>query len=138
MMRERSGGKRRSQITYDTVRDMARQLPGVEESTSYGTPALKVRGKLFVHLKEDGETIVLRTDAFERSHLLQSAPHTFFITDHYRDYPWVLVRLPAVTRGQMRELLEDAWRRVAPKRLLAAYDAGTSVGGPPDTGARDG
>ena len=121
MSRAQSGTRRRSRVTYETVRELAQELPGVEERTSYSTPALKVRGKLFVRLKEDGETIVLRMDAFERAHLLHSAPQTFFITEHYRDYPWVLVRLPAVTREQMRELLEDAWRRVAPKRMLADY-----------------
>ena len=58
--------------TYDTVRKLALALPGVEEGTSYGTPALKVRGKLFVRLKEDGETIVLRSDSFDRAHLLET------------------------------------------------------------------
>jgi len=110
-------------VSYDTVRDLARSLPDVEEGTSYGTPALKVRGKLFARLKEDGETLVLRTDAFERTHLMHDAPGTFFITEHYREYPWVLVRLGAVSRAQMRALLEGAWRRVAPKKLVATYDA---------------
>ena len=109
-------------VTYDTVRELAGGLPGVEESTSYGTPALKVRGKLFVRLKEDGVTIVLKTDPLEREHLMRADPAVFFITDHYRDYPWVLVRLAEATRPQMRELLEDAWRRVAPKRLIAEHD----------------
>ncbi|HEY4218725.1 MAG TPA: MmcQ/YjbR family DNA-binding protein [Gemmatimonadaceae bacterium] len=108
--------------TYDTVRELALLLPGVAESTSYGTPALKVRGALFVRLKEDGETIVLRSDSFDREHLLATAPDVFFITDHYRNYPWVLVRVAATTRAQLRELLEDAWRRVAPKALIAAHD----------------
>src|SRR5437868_2507818 len=112
-----------TRVTYDTVRELARRLPGVEESTSYGTPALKVKGKLFVRLKEDGETIVLRTDAFEREHLLRAQPETFFITAHYRDYPWVLVRLSAVAAAQLGELVESAWRRAAPKRLRAAHDA---------------
>jgi len=110
-------------VTYDTVRELARHLPDVEEGTSYGTPALKVRGKLFARLKEDGETLVLRTDAFERTHLMHEAPATFFITDHYREYPWVLVRLGTVSKVQMRALLEGAWRRVAPKKLVASYDA---------------
>lgn len=109
-------------ITYDTVRELARGLPGVEEGTSYGTPALKVRGKLFVRLKEDGETIVVRTDSFERDHLLRTAPDTFFVTDHYRDYPWVLVRLGQVASSQLREIVESAWRRVAPPRLRSSYD----------------
>src|SRR5437764_15338834 len=89
-------------MTYEEVREIARKLPGVEEGTSYGTAALKVRGKLFVRLKEDGETIVLRTDEFERSHLMQSHPKMFYITDHYRDYPWVLSRRRAVRRPMIK------------------------------------
>jgi len=109
--------------TPEIIRDLARHLPDTEESTSYGTPALKVRGKLFARLKEDGETLVLRTDAFERTHLMHEDPGTFFITDHYREYPWVLVRLDTVSKEQLRALLEGAWRRVAPKKLVASYDA---------------
>jgi hypothetical protein len=117
MPRKRVGGG--SRVTYDTVRELARELPEVEESTSYGTPALKVGGKLFVRLKDDAETIVLRTDAFERAHLIRADPQIFFITEHYREYPWVLVKLSEVPRAQIGELLEGAWRRVAPKRLVA-------------------
>ena len=113
----------RSRVTYDTVRELARELPEVEESTHYGTPSLKVRGKMFVRLKEDGDTIVLRTDAFERAHLVSSEPEVFFFTDHYREYPLVLVKLSKVGRAQIRELLEGAWRRVAPKKLIAAREA---------------
>lgn len=110
----------KARVTYDTVRKLALRLPGVEEGTSYGTRALKVKGKLLVRLKEDGETIVLITGFFERDYLLSSAPETFFITDHYKDYPSVLVRLAKVELEQLRVLLEDAWRRRAPKRLLAS------------------
>ena len=110
-------------VTYEAVREIAHRLPEVVDGTSYGTPALKVRGKLFVRLKEDGNTIVLRTDSFEREHLLRTAAGTFFITDHYRDYPWVLVRLASVDVAQLPELIEDAWRRVAPKRLITLLDA---------------
>jgi hypothetical protein len=109
--------------TFATVRALARALPDVEEGTSYGTPALRVRGKLFARLKEDGETLVLRTDAVNREALLRAAPDVFFITDHYRDYPWVLVRLAAVDRPRLAELLEDAWRRAAPRPLVRALDA---------------
>jgi hypothetical protein len=117
--------ERAAVVSYDTVRDLARRLPGVEEGTSYGTAALKVKGRLLVRLKEDGDRIVLRTDFIEREHLLRTTPETFYITDHYRDYPAVLVRLPRVRRAQLAELLEDAWRRVAPTKLVAAFDART-------------
>ena len=100
-------------MTYKDVCKLALALPGVEESTSYGTPALKVKGKLMVRLKEDGETIVLITDFVERDFLMRDKPKVFFITDHYRDYPSVLVHLPRVPRRLMRTLLEDSWRRVS-------------------------
>ena len=94
-------------------------MPEVEESTSYGTPSLKVRGKFLTRLKEDGETIVLRVDFDSRDAMMRVQPDVFYITDHYRDYPAVLVRLKAVSRSQLRELLADAWRLVAPRSLVA-------------------
>lgn len=106
-----------------SVRRLALALPGVEEGTSYGTPAFRVRKKLFARLWEDGETLVLKTDFDERAVLLETDPDTFFLTDHYEDYPWVLVRLPAVDRAELAELLEDAWRRLASKRQIAECDA---------------
>ena len=108
---------------YEHVMAMSRHLPGVEESTSYGTAALKVKGKLFVRLKEDGVTLVLKTSFEDRTFLMDTDPAIFFITDHYRDYPYVLVRLAKVTRPQLRELLETAWRSVAPKALVAKYES---------------
>jgi hypothetical protein len=99
-------------------------LPGVEDGTSYGTPALKVRGKLFVRLHQDGGCFVLRAGILDRHILIQAQPEAFFITDHYRNYPWVLVRFAAIPRSALPELLERAWRLVAPKTLLAEWEAG--------------
>ena len=109
--------------TYRDARAIALALPGVVEGTSYGTPALKVGRKLFIRLKEDGVTLVVRVDWVERQLLLRSAPDTFFITDHYRDYPWVLVRLAEIDCAELATIVEDAWRRVAPKRTIEAHDA---------------
>ena len=108
--------------TYRALCDFAAALPGVEEGTSYGTPALRVKGKFFIRLKEDGETIVLKTDFYERDHLMAAHPEAFFITDHYRDYPAVLVRLATVRPSHLRALVVDSWRRAAPKKLVDAYD----------------
>jgi len=108
--------------TYATALSVARGFPGTEEGLSYGTPALKVRGKLLARLKEDGETLVVRVTPTDRDLLLQFEPAVFFITDHYRDYPWVLVRLRRIGRRRLAEVLEEAWRLVAPKRDLAEYD----------------
>lgn len=109
-------------VTFGELRAYALALPGVEEGTSYGTPAFRVKGKFFVRLKEDGETIVLKTDFYERDHLMESDPAAFFTTDHYRDYPMVLVRLAAVRPARLRALVLDGWRRLATKRLIEQYD----------------
>jgi hypothetical protein len=106
-------------VTYEDVRAAARALPGVVEGRSYGTPALKVGGKLFLRLEEDGVTLVVRMDWVERQLLPRRAAGTYFLTDHYRDYPWVLVRLRTLTLPELPALVEDAWRRVASKRAIA-------------------
>jgi hypothetical protein len=108
---------------WETVRALAQELLEVEESTSYGTPALKVRGKMFARLREDGETLVVWTDFIEREALTQGEPETFFITPHYEDYPLVLISLARVDEAELRELLIESWRERAPRRLLGDFDA---------------
>jgi len=112
----------RAGITYDEVRQIAGAFPGVEEGTSYGTPALKVRGALMVRLKEDGETIVLKTTLVDRDLLLRTDPKAFFVTDHYLNYPYVLVRLSVISASALRDRIEESWRRLASKRDLEAFD----------------
>ena len=103
--------------TYETVRELGRELPGVEESTSYGTPALKVKKKLLVRLKEDGTTIVLLVGFDQRDILMQVDPETFFITDHYRGYPSVLAKLPRLSRRQLRDVMRMAYVFVTGRSL---------------------
>ena len=94
-------------------------LPEVEESTWFRTPALKVRGKSFCRMKEDGETLVIQViDLEDKEALLRSDPEVFFTTPHYDGYAYVLVRLDRIGREQLAELVEDAWRLRAPKSLL--------------------
>jgi len=106
----------------ETVRRLALALPGVEEGTSYGTPGFRVRGRFLARLWEDGETLVVKCGDDERDFRMQVDPETFFTTDHYRGYPTVLVRLAKVRLNDLRAVLEEAWRRNAPKRLVAEYD----------------
>jgi hypothetical protein len=106
------------------VRRLALALPDVEEGTSYGTPAFRVRGKLFARLHEDGESLVVRIAFQEREILMDAAPETFHITDHYVNYPMMLVRLAIVRPGELRALLADSWRQVAPARLVATVARG--------------
>src|SRR5687768_15146293 len=106
--------KASSGVRFAEVCELALRLSDVEEGTSYGTPALKVRGKLVARLKEDGETLVLRTTFADRDRLLAAAPDVFYVTDHYLKYPWILVRLPRVERPFLSELIAEAWRLAAP------------------------
>ena len=108
--------------SFETVRRIAHEFPGVEDGTSYGTAALKVRGALIARLQEDGKTLVLKCSFTDRDLLMRDAPDTFFCTDHYRNYEWVLVRLSRIRAPALRERLEEAWRRAAPKTLLAAFN----------------
>ena len=93
-------------VTFDDVRKIALAIPGVEESTSYGTPAFKWKKKLLIRLKEDGETIVAIVGFDNRDMLMEIDPQTFFITDHYRGYPDVLVRLKRITKAKLRDVVQ--------------------------------
>lgn len=109
---------------YRRVLAIALALPGVEECTAYGTPGLKVKGKILARLRTEAEgALALRCDFIDREILLQAAPRTFFITDHYRNYPMVLVRLNKVRLRELPALIERAWRTAAPPKLVAEYDA---------------
>ena len=123
-MKKNPSASQSGPVTYETVREIALALPGVEEGPCYGTPGLRVRGKLFARLWEDGETLVLKVGFDAREVLMAAQPEVFFLTDHYVGYPYVLVRLPRVDRERIGPLIEEAWRLSAPKRLVAAQEAG--------------
>jgi len=109
--------------TWDHVVELGTRLPGVEVGTSYGAPALKVRGKGMCRLRTDPDALAVRvTDMGEREALLQGQPDVFFTTPHYDGYPYVLVRLEAVDPVELGELLQDAWRVFAGKRAIKAWD----------------
>jgi hypothetical protein len=111
-------------MNFADIERLALALPGTQTGTSYGTAAIKLRGRLLARLKEDGETLVLCAVLDdERALLMDMAPETFFVTDHYRAHPTVLVRLGAADPAQMRDLLVQSWRRLAPAKLSKAFDA---------------
>ena len=105
--------------TWEDVRELALALPGAEESTSYGQPAFRVRGKLFAWLSphEQG-ALVLKCDPEERPLLIDAQPDAFYVTPHYKGYPAVLVRLDVVDDDELAERVTDSWLGTAPKRLV--------------------
>ena len=122
---------KRRPVTLHTVRRLILALPEVEEGPCYGTPGFRVRGKFLARLREDGETLAVKCGDVERDLRIQADPKSFFTTDHYRGYPTVLVRLASVDPDALRDVLEAAWRRSAPKRLVAKYDEGRGAPGTP-------
>jgi hypothetical protein len=118
-------------VTFDDVRGLALSLPEVEEGTWYGRSNFKVRGRSFAgaptirgaSAEEAHELLVVRIDPLERQSLLQAPGDAYFITPHYEDYPWVVVRLAVADREELRELLIEAWLASAPKRLVAVHEA---------------
>jgi len=103
-------------VNFDNVREIAQTLAGAEESTSYRTPAFKLKGKLFARQHQDGESLVIPVDFEAREEMMNAAPEKFYITDHYLNYPYLLVRMSKVSVDELRDLLTGAWRRVAGKR----------------------
>jgi hypothetical protein len=111
----------RNKIDFDTARRIALGLSDVEESTAYGSPALKVRGKLLaciaIHKSAEPDSLAVRIGFDRRAELLAAAPDIYYLTDHYANYPVVLVRLSRIHRGALRDLLGMGWRFVTTKTL---------------------
>jgi hypothetical protein len=110
-------------VTFDDVRTIALAWPEVEDGASYGTPALKVRKKMLVRLKKDGDSLVMPgVPQDEREMLVESQPRVFYFTDHYRDYPMVLIRLSKASRATVEPLLRRHWRTLASKKAVKEFD----------------
>lgn len=107
----------------DEVRRIVGELPETSERSAWGTPAFYVRDKIFARQNEDRALLAVRVDLGERAMLLKAEPDRFTITDHYRNGPWMLVVLAAIPPDELREVLQDAWRERAPRRLVEASES---------------
>ena len=101
---------------FDTVRDIGLTLPGVEESTAYGSRALKVNGKILagmaINRSAEPGSLMVRVDEEDRAELLAADPDVYYVTDHYVGYNAVLVRLSRVKPDVLRDLLGMAHKFV--------------------------
>src|SRR2546425_11676306 len=101
-------------ITFDTVREIGMRFPGVEYGTAYGAPALKVHGKMFTcvptHRSAEPDSLAIRLDFDQRDELIAADPATYYLKDHYVNYPCVLVRLSRIHEDALRDLLLMAVR----------------------------
>jgi hypothetical protein len=110
----------RKKIDFNFVREIALALPGVEESTTYGTPSFKVRGKLLtclaIHRSAEPNTLAVRIDFAQRDELIDADPSVYYLTNHYVNYPVVLARLSRINEDALRDLLDMGWRFVTSKK----------------------
>ena len=110
----------RNKINFETVRSIVAGLSDVEESTAYRSPAFKVRGKLLAviptHRTAEPDSLAVSVDFEQRAELLTGDPDVYYLTEHYVNYPIVLVRLSRIRLDVLRDLLRMAWRFVAANR----------------------
>jgi hypothetical protein len=106
------------------VRELALALPATAEKPSYGTPGFRVRDRLFARIREEGVLVLWRESEEEKEALIEAEPEKFFTTPHYDGYPNILIRLEAVDREELAELLEESWRLRAPGSLVEQFDRG--------------
>jgi hypothetical protein len=111
-------------VTFEEVRAIALGFPGVEERPSHeARPAFRTRKRGIVYARPEPDVVVVWMPIEARDVLCAEQPRVFFITDHYRDYPYVLVRLKAVKRALLVELIEEAWRAAATRKQIAEWEA---------------
>jgi hypothetical protein len=108
---------RKKKVTFDTVREIALTLPGVEAGTSWGAIAVKVGGQMFAcaatNKSAEPDTLVVRMDFDQRDELIAADPDTYYLKEHYVGYACVLVRLARVHPDALRDLLSMGWKYVS-------------------------
>jgi hypothetical protein len=105
------------------VRDLALSFPETEERETWGHPTFRVREKMFMGMAGDETTVTVKAAKEAQAALTGSEPDTFFVPSYVGQHGWVGVRLERVDPEELAELIEDAWRATAPKRVVKAYDA---------------
>jgi len=110
-------------ITAADARTGALRLPEAYEEETWGHPTFRVRKKIFATLAPDGSTAGVKASLEAQQALIASEPETFSVSDYTGRYGWTTIQLDRVDSEELRELIVDAWRQTAPKKLVSAYDA---------------
>ncbi len=110
-------------VTAAQLKKIALSFPEANEKPSYGKPSYFVAKKFFTRLRAEDNSVVFIVDGMDqRDLMLELDPRTYHITDHYKDYPAVLVRMERITPGELKAMLERRFRKIAPKKLLKEVD----------------
>ncbi len=95
------------------VQRMLLKLPDVVEGRSYGMPSFLLNGRFLARFRDGDKVLVIQLATIgERDVLMELDPRAFFFTDHYRNYPAVLVRLAEVPPALLSDVLRESWRHV--------------------------
>ena len=95
--------------SWDSVMAFALTLPGTEQSTSWGAPTVRVRGKAFVYPGREQGSFAVASPIDEKELLMETDPSAFWETDHYRGWPAVLVRFGSADRERIETVIRRAW-----------------------------
>jgi hypothetical protein len=112
--------------TYADARRIVASLPGGEEVivVEWGDhPTFRVNNKMFASGAPDSTTMSVKASKEDQAELVASRPETFAVARYVGRFGWIEVQLPNVDEAELRELLTDAWRRTAPKKLVKQLDA---------------
>jgi len=110
-------------VSVQTARAMLLDLPNVVAGRSYGMPSFLLNGRFLARFRDEDTVLVLQLATInEREVLMDLDPAAFFFTEHYRNYPTVLVRLAEVAAPLLSDVIREAWRHVGalPRRRGAA------------------
>ena len=112
-------------VTYEQVRDWVLALPGGCEVMveSWGHPTLRIGDKMIAGGAPDSPTMSIKASIQDQAELIAGAPETYEVADYVGRFGWVRVTLATADPAEIRRIVEDAWRRTAPKRVVRAYDS---------------
>ncbi|MED7953392.1 MULTISPECIES: MmcQ/YjbR family DNA-binding protein [unclassified Streptomyces] len=115
-------------VTFDEFRAMALALPQATQQPTWETETLRVDSKIFAMGSPDGDSVTVKASREDQAELLAAEPEVFSSAPYVGRHGWVSVRLDLVDRDELRDLLTEAWRRAAPKRLVREFGAGPESG----------
>jgi len=118
-------------VTAAQLKKIALSFPEANEKPSYGKPSYFVAKKFFTRLRAEDNSVVFIVDGMDqRDLMLELDPQTYHITDHYKDYPAVLVRMERISTEELQTMLARRWRKIAPKKLLKEMDEKQNLSSP--------
>ncbi|MEU9075311.1 MmcQ/YjbR family DNA-binding protein [Kitasatospora sp. NPDC004745] len=110
-------------VTFDEFRAMALGLPEAAQEPTWDIETLRVRGRIFAMGAPGGLAVTVKASPEDQAELLAAEPEVFSVAPYVGRHGWVSVRLDRVDREELHDLVTEAWRRTAPKRLVREFDA---------------